>query len=261
MFKKLYRQLPPSIRQQIRIAMREVPIRLRDLPHDLADHGNPASLPPARLRARVGINSARAHYIDIGERASADVMAAFERTGATTRTHPSWLDFGCGAGRLARVITTLVPTVTGIDVHAEAVAWCRKHLKGDYRVAPSLPPTDLAATSIDVVYVISVFTHFDERQQFAWLEELHRILRPGGILIATTHSPTLTYNRPDLTTENHEELNATGFTARKGIGPFNEDSAFHSRAYLEREWTRYLTLEEFVPAGLTDYLDLHTWRR
>ena len=37
-----------------------------------------------------------------------------------------------------------------------------------------------------LVYLLSVFTHFPERLQLAWIGEFARILRPGGYLLFST---------------------------------------------------------------------------
>jgi SAM-dependent methyltransferase len=52
------------------------------------------------------------------------------------------------------------------------------------------PPLPFEAGAFDCVYAISVFTHLSERMHYAWIEELFRIIRQGGILIFTTHGDT-----------------------------------------------------------------------
>jgi SAM-dependent methyltransferase len=47
-----------------------------------------------------------------------------------------------------------------------------------------LPPLDRGDASFDLVYCISVFTHLTDSWT-AWLHELHRVLAPGGLLVAT----------------------------------------------------------------------------
>ena len=47
-----------------------------------------------------------------------------------------------------------------------------------------MPPLDLQADSFDLIWTISVFTHLTDNS-IPWLLELHRLLKPGAILIAT----------------------------------------------------------------------------
>ncbi len=46
------------------------------------------------------------------------------------------------------------------------------------------PPLEFDSASFDLVWAISVFTHLTDNS-IPWLLELHRILKPGGLLIAT----------------------------------------------------------------------------
>lgn len=242
--------------------LREIPIRLRDLPADLGDRfaSGRTPLPPPGMRSSVGISSSRAHFLHIGERAADDILKAVQDAGGV---YGRWLDFGCGAGRVARHIKSRVPVqhLAGVDVDAVAIGWAARHLSDEFIVIDPEPPAPFAAESFDVVYAVSVFTHFDARQEDVWLAELHRLLRPGGLFVATTHGPHLTYNRPDMTIPDHEALRDTGFVFRRGTGAFNEDSAFHARAYMERTWSRNFELVLFRESGLVDYHDLSVWRR
>jgi SAM-dependent methyltransferase len=51
-------------------------------------------------------------------------------------------------------------------------------------VKPPLPYKD---ASFDAIYAISIWSHFSEAAALRWLDEMHRILRPGGHLVLTTH--------------------------------------------------------------------------
>jgi SAM-dependent methyltransferase len=69
------------------------------------------------------------------------------------------LDFGCGHGRTLKhfLAEAEQAEIWGVDIHEPAIAELRQ---------------------------ISVFTHLTENS-LPWLLELHRLLRPGGLLIAT----------------------------------------------------------------------------
>lgn len=99
------------------------------------------------------------------------------------------LDFGCGWGRTLRFFLRDVPAdrLTGIDVLPEAIGlsqqtnrWC------NFRLTPALPPTDLPSGTFDLIYLYSVFSHLSEEAVDAWVTEFARLMKPGGILIATT---------------------------------------------------------------------------
>jgi SAM-dependent methyltransferase len=149
---------------------------------------SPLPMPPFDLANRVGALPP-ARWED-----------AFEELGAAIRREvdrllPSdwvWegkrvLDFGSGAGRALRHFHDLVPhnTFWGCDIHGESIDWLNEQLAPMRGVVcgdePGLPLED---GSLDLVWATSVFTHLTDRWS-GWLLELHRLLAPGGILIAT----------------------------------------------------------------------------
>jgi SAM-dependent methyltransferase len=196
--------------------------------------------------------------------ASRDILGAFEKLRIGADQSVRWLDFGCGSGRIARhlIRSPSIRELWGVDVDAPAVSWCAKHLSpGKFSTIGTEPPTELPAGHFDVVISGSVFTHLAEEPQRRWLAEIHRLLRPGGALITCTHSPKLTFMRPDLTAGQHAELQRRGFLFAPGGGPFNEDAAFHSRAYLEENWAPWFRLEVFQELGYCGFQDLSAWRK
>ncbi len=98
------------------------------------------------------------------------------------------LDWGVGPARVARWWPTLRP---GVEIHGgdpwdAAIAWGRTALPTvRFRQLPALPPTDLPEGGFDLVYGISILTHLTLPAQRAWLGELCRIIRPGGLLALT----------------------------------------------------------------------------
>ena len=50
------------------------------------------------------------------------------------------------------------------------------------------PPLSQANESVDLIVAYSVFSHLPERLATAWIAEFARVLRPGGIVVATTQS-------------------------------------------------------------------------
>ena len=223
-----------------------------------------APLPPAELRRRVARSSARDEYLKAGGLAAAEIVGFLWRAGVGAEGRARWLDFGCGCGRLSWYLISsgACATYVGADVDEPAIRWCRSHLKeGRFEVIRPEPPTAFDSESFDLVFAASVFTHFDERLQDAWLDELHRILRPGGLLLASTHAPRLVEQRPEIGPAGRDELARTGFLFQPGDGTFNDGAAFHARSYLERRWGRRFTLRRFEEARLYRLQDLALWER
>jgi Methylase involved in ubiquinone/menaquinone biosynthesis len=257
------RLLPPTVRRTIRTIARELPTRVRDLPSDLGDLRNPTPLPPAYLRSRVARTSSRGEFLHVGERLARSITEALRAENVAFDRLRHVLDFGCGSGRVARHMMAALPQASfvGVDVDRDAITWCRSHLPGSYHVGPILPPTLLRAGEFDLVYAVSVFTHLDEELQDAWLGELRRLLRPGGFLVVSTHSPVLTFERPDLTSAQHRSLQTRGFLFAGSGGRFNDESAFHSPAYLQAHWSRWFEPLSYTQHGMAGYQDLSVFRK
>lgn len=91
------------------------------------------------------------------------------------------LDWGCGCARVLRYLATPGAKIEGADIDDFNVAWCKTNL-------PEVPVTQIALMPqtpyeddrFDFVFGISVMTHLREPAQDAWLNELSRIVRPGG---------------------------------------------------------------------------------
>lgn len=98
------------------------------------------------------------------------------------------LDFGCGAGRTMRHLLDEARSgeVWGVDIDEPSIHWIRENLSPPLRAKVSGvdPPLDFEDGSFDLAYAISVFTHLSGNSA-QWLLELHRVLKPGGLLMAS----------------------------------------------------------------------------
>jgi SAM-dependent methyltransferase len=152
----------------------------------LAKTGLRSAMPPEGVHAM-----ARGPLAAGGDPYIADfVMAALERAGHPLEGGTRALDFGCSSGRVVRVLAAARPDVEwlGCDPNDGAVAWAADHLDGiEFFRSPQAPPLDLADASLDLVYAISIWSHFDADAGLRWIDEMRRVLRPGGRLVFTTH--------------------------------------------------------------------------
>ncbi|MBB5895239.1 methyltransferase domain-containing protein [Kutzneria kofuensis] len=96
------------------------------------------------------------------------------------------LDFGCGAGRLSNGLAAHVDTVVGVDIAQSMVDEAVKINRFPDRVSFTsydghrLPFDDESFDS--VVSLISI-QHSPPAVQLACLVEMHRVTRPGGVLV------------------------------------------------------------------------------
>ena len=98
------------------------------------------------------------------------------------------LDFGCGPGLTLREFRheAAVAEFWGVDVDEASVATLSATLVPPMHGATCgySPPLPFDSSSFDLAWAISVFTHLTDNS-IPWLLELHRILKPDGLLIAT----------------------------------------------------------------------------
>jgi SAM-dependent methyltransferase len=100
------------------------------------------------------------------------------------------LDVGCGSGPLSAWLVSRGTEVVGFDISPNMVRAARSRgLTGaTFRVADLGEPLEfLADGSFDVVVASLVFHYL--RDWVQPLRELHRVLRPGGALVISTHHP------------------------------------------------------------------------
>lgn len=147
-------------------------------------------LPPYELATRVGSLEGApdpwAHYEAIGRASRDDLLAALPE--GFSLEGKRILDFGCGAGRTLRHFLAAGDPgeFWGCDIDAASIAWLQGALSPPLHpfVNAELPPLGQPDQSFDLIYCVSVFTHLTASWS-AWLLELHRLLRPGGLLVAT----------------------------------------------------------------------------
>jgi ubiquinone/menaquinone biosynthesis C-methylase UbiE len=93
------------------------------------------------------------------------------------------LDAGCGTGGLLDVLAQWPDAeVTGVDFAPEALSFCRQ--RGHHRLVGSdLTVLPFRSESFDVVTALDVLEHVPNDARA--LDEIFRVLRPGGILVAS----------------------------------------------------------------------------
>ena len=101
------------------------------------------------------------------------------------------LDFGCGWGRTIRFFLKDVEPerLSGVDHAPQAIRICRETNPWcKFTSIEPNPPTALTTQSFGLIYLYSVFSHLPEEMHWMLLKEFHRLLVPGGMLIATTRA-------------------------------------------------------------------------
>ncbi len=200
-------------------------------------------LPPRRLMVRVA-GTGDADWFLRGGRAGYDAIAAHVPLGEIE----SVLDFGCGCGRVTRWWSDFHGQVSGSDVSSPAVAWCRENLPfARFEENALAPPLVFEDEGFDLVYALSVFTHLTGDLQVAWRDELRRVLRPGGLLLLTTHGRSYV---PRLGDGERERFERGELVVRWGdVAGTNLCSAYHPEAYLRDTFAEGFAFLELEAEG------------
>lgn len=139
-------------------------------------------------------------------------------------------DWGCGMGRVLRHLPDTYE-LTGFDYNKSAVEWCGRAFPGArFALNGLMPPLPAGPGAFDVLYALSVFTHLSGRAHDAWIAEIERVLRPGGVFIGAFH---MTPAGGQLLDDERRRFDAGELVTREGVIEGSRTfTAFHPEAYL-----------------------------
>lgn len=147
----------------------------------------------------------------------------FEGNVGTFEGRRTILDFGCGWGRIIRFFLKDVEgeNLWGIDCFPEMIQLCEETNKfSRFKLIDPRPMTPFDGDTFDMIYCYSVFSHLSEDIHREWLDEFARILKPGGLLVATTQPREFIESCADLRADpkkqwtSHRRTMATAFPDR-----------------------------------------------
>jgi SAM-dependent methyltransferase len=154
------------------------------------------------------------------------------------------LDFGCGVGRILVPASAADPECEfwGCDIDEPSIDWLRAGSPQlELRTNGAWPPVDLPGEQFDLIWAFSVFTHLTDAWS-AWLLELHRLLKPGGKLIATVFGPGHTSFVAEPVSEEIIGMNVLyPYASWDTGGPL----VLHSRWWIEAHWGRAFEITDF----------------
>ncbi len=205
-------------------------------------------IPPASLRMLVAASPDIAWFLESGRRGAESVAGILERNGLALGSLLPLLDFGCGCGRVLRHFSGLRGRLCGTDLHPRLVQWCEANLPfGTFAVNGLAPPTRFASGEFGLVYALSVFTHLPDGLQEAWMDEMRRLLRPGGHLVLTTHGAR--YVNELQPADRQRFADGQLVVTRDDRAGGNVCGAYHPESYVRRHLARGFTVVDFVPEG------------
>jgi SAM-dependent methyltransferase len=98
------------------------------------------------------------------------------------------LDVGCGIGLLHPRLTTLVEKLVGVDASDVSIERAKQANPGvEYSVTDG--PLPYHDKTFDVVLAVCVVHHVRPRDWHAFVGEMHRVTRKGGLICIIEHNP------------------------------------------------------------------------
>ena len=218
-------------------------------------------IPPAWLIQAFTGAADTVDHIENGKRSADYYVDLYNQLCGNFGDVESVLDFGCGCGRvLSRMPAAGDTRYFGVDLRDDALDWLRKTMPdGTFVTGTELPPVDLDAGSLDLIYSVSVLTHLTQEQEGAWLDEWQRLLKPGGHVIATFRGEdwveqfAYANQKPEIRKDWAEN---GGFCYQKhryweGIFPEYYSGTYHTADYVRETWGKRFEILDIRPAAET----------
>jgi SAM-dependent methyltransferase len=179
---------------------------------------SPGPMPPLELittealmqKDDLNIRAKPEWYFGSGCREAWTVLTMLQQCSCDLRSMRFVLEFGCGSARVLRHFRSIAGLqLAGTDANPKAIAWDDNSLRGiDFYQNELTPPLPFDDGTFDLIYALSVFTHIPLKWQRPWLDELRRVLVPGGYLLCTVHGDT--YVRFQLNQEDRLQFERDG---------------------------------------------------
>ncbi len=94
---------------------------------------------------------------------------------------------------------------------------------------------------MDVIYGNSIFTHLSEQMHYDWFHELHRVLKPNGIMLLTTQGDNF---KIKLTSAENKNYDDNQLVVRGNVKEGHRTySAFHPNGFMKKLFQEVEILE------------------
>ena len=192
-------------------------------------------------------------YHDDGKNTALEIVTLFSKHFDIAAPGTKILDWGCGPGRIVRHFPELLPAakIFGTDYNSDYIQWCGRNLKGiEFSLNRKDPPTIYPDNFFDAITGLSIFTHLSENAHYGWIDELHRIVKPGGYMFITTQGRAY-YSR--LTTDEKKIFESGNLVTRKYVDEGNRlYSSFQPIEFMNKFFGAKFRVVESLPGELAN---------
>lgn len=149
------------------------------------------------------------HWWFVGRRRIVlDVLKRYLAHGESGR-HLDILDAGCGGGATTESLAKY-GHVTGLELEESAVEYARE--RGRKIIQGSVETLPFESDSFDLVLALDVIEHLQD--DLPALRELHRVLRPGGLLLVTVPALQMLWSGHDEANGHYRRYTTSGVHRR-----------------------------------------------
>jgi SAM-dependent methyltransferase len=129
----------------------------------------------------------RRHYFSVGQSALRGIRLALLAAGKEDCRNV--LDYGCGHGRVLRVLRAAFPNarLTACDLVKDAADYCARAFGAAPVYAAKEPERTRLGGGFDLIWCGTLLTNLGLKYWAGLLRLFHRNLAPGGVLVITTH--------------------------------------------------------------------------
>jgi SAM-dependent methyltransferase len=148
---------------------------------------------PANVHAEISpedgmyVEGHRDHYLSVGRSALQGIKLAMLAAGKDDCQ--DILDMGCGYGRVLRTLKAAFPEarLTASDLLRDAVDFCAKAFGATPAYSKERPEQIRINGTFDLIWCGTMLTNLNSDRWRGFFDLFHSLLRPGGILVFTTH--------------------------------------------------------------------------
>jgi SAM-dependent methyltransferase len=206
--------------------------------------------PPGDLMRRVGMLGPGSDAATAYRVAGSAILKSLEAALPAGRSleAASVLDFGSGAGRVTRALVEdgRASRIAACDPHRPSIEWMQAALPTVDAFVCAETPIPRPDASYDLVLAVSVFTHIADSWA-DWLAELHRLLRPEGLLLATILGEGMLEQLFEEPWD--EEAIGMNVLRREQSWDLGGPFVFHSDWWLREHWGRAFEIVSSSRAG------------